>query len=121
MPNIAKPGKFKDLEAAEKFASDVWSGLDRAITITSNMDGAILSVQTDGTYPLYVAWPNRNLPSVAWVGFCRETSNVHTTVSNAVYVDWEMTADGRFKINTITGISPSASNRFNIKIIALAN
>lgn len=121
MANIVKPIKFKDIDDSFRFAEDLWKGFNKSVTVSENMDGAILSFQTDGTYPLYLSWPNRNRPTVAWIGFCREVSNVHTTVSSAPYVDWEMAADGRFKINTITGISPSPSNRFNIKIIALAN
>lgn len=115
MAKIAKP------TSGDKFNSDVWSSLDRGLTITDNMDGAILTVITDGTYPILATWPNKNRPTVAWIGQLREVSENHTTLTTAPYLDWEMSADGKFKVNGIAGISPSSSNRFYCRIVALSS
>lgn len=120
MAKLSKPSKMQD-SAVDGFVTDVYSTLQNGLSIADNFDGKILTVITTGVYPILVAWPNRNKPVVAWIGQCREVEGNHTNITTAPYLDWEMSSDGRFKINNVAGLSASSSNRFQLTIVALAN
>lgn len=120
----------------EKFPSDVeWipeliepindvigsyiDAVNHGITFKDNIAGDILVADVNGIYPLDIKWTNRNRPIAAWIGQCREKSNVHTTFSSPLFLDWEFTQSGFFRINNIAGLTVSSENRFNVTIIAI--
>lgn len=111
IPNLLSP--------INSFMQNVIRALNKNLTFNENFDGAVLTVTIDGTFPLDVLWDNRNRPTVAFIGSCREVSGNHTVINTAIYLDWEMSIDGKFRINNIAGLSASSSNPFTLKIVAL--
>lgn len=108
------------LAPINRFVDDVIRSLNKQLTVTDNMDGALLTVIVDGTYPLDVKWTGRSLPKAAWIGQCRETTGDHTNFTNPLFLDWGFTADGLFRINNITGLTASGTNKFTVTIVAIA-
>lgn len=107
------------LAPLNSFMQTVIRSLNKNLTLNENFDGQILTVTTDGTFPLDILWENRNRPTIAFIGSCREVSGEHTTITTAIFLDWEMTASGSFRINNIAGLNATSSNPFNLKIVAL--
>lgn len=102
------------------FFEDVISALNKNLTFKENMAGDILTATADGVYPIDLKWTNRAKPIAAWIGQCREISGTHTTITTALYLDWEMTPGGAFRINNIAGLSgETTTNKFEVTIIAI--
>lgn len=98
---------------------DVTDALNKNLTFNENMAAEVLTVSIDGTYPLDIRWPNRSYPTAAWIGQCREVSGSHTTITTALYLDWEMSSNRLFRINNIAGLSASVTTPFKVTILAI--
>lgn len=111
----------KLLEPLNKFMEEVTRALNNQITVNENLDAVVKTVQLDGVYPVKFRWERKNRPKAAWIGQCREISENHTTITTALYLDWEYTQDGMFQINNVAGLSTATpSNKFNLTVIAIA-
>lgn len=108
------------LSPLNRFIDDVVRIFNKQITIKDNFDGDLITAIIDGTFPLDVKWSRQNPPKAAWIGQCREISNNHTNFTDPLFLDWEYTASGAFRINNITGLTATSANKFNITIIAIA-
>jgi len=102
-----------------QFMDSVSSALNNRLTINDNMSGLTKSILVDGTYPLKIAWPMSQKPTIVLVGNCKKVNGVHTPVTSAVYVDWSVSSDGSLSIDNVTGITASASDVYQITIVAL--
>lgn len=109
----------KLLEPLNRFMEDVNRALNNNITMADNLDCMVKTVTLDGVYPVKFKWTRNSRPKAAWVGQCREADEDHTTITNAVTMDWEFTQDGSFQINNVAGISPSSSSKYNLTIVAV--
>lgn len=107
------------LSPINSFISQVILALNKNLTFTENMAGQILAVTIDGTFPLNLQWTLPQKPVAIWIGNCRETSGTHSTVTTALYVDWEMNPKGQLQINNIAGLSASSANRFHVTLLAI--
>lgn len=109
------------LEPLNRFMEEVTRALNNELTVNENLDAVVRTVELDGTYPVKFKWERKNRPRAAWIGQCRETSENHVTLSTPIYLDWVYTQEGMFQINDVVGLTgPSASNKFNLTIIAIA-
>jgi len=107
------------LEPLNKFMDDVTRSLNNELTVGANFDGVVQVVKLDGNYPVKFKWPRTSKPKAAWIGQCREVSENHTTITTALYLDWEYVQDGSFQINKVAGLSPTTTNPFNVTVIAI--
>jgi hypothetical protein len=108
------------LGPVNKFFEDITRALNKNITIAENMNGDVLTVTIDGVYPLDIAWKLTSPPVAAFIGQCREVNGAHTTFTNALFLDWEFTAAGTFRINNIAGLTASSTNRYRLIIVTFA-
>ena len=97
----------------------VTSAFNKNLTFNENVAGSTLTVLIDGTFPVKMLWTNKQRPTAAWIGQVREVSGVHTTLTVAPYLDWEINQAGQFQVNNITGLSASAANKFYVTVIAV--
>ncbi len=109
----------KLLEPINSFSEDMVLALNKGLTFQENMASETLTVTIDGVYPLDLKWTNKSRPIGAWIINCREVSGAHTTFTTALYLDWEMTASGSFRVNNIAGLTASSANKFTTTIIAI--
>jgi hypothetical protein len=107
------------LSPLNRFFEDVVRALNKGLTFKENIAGEILTVTIDGVFPLDVRWTNMSPPIAAWIGKCRETSGNHTNFTDPLFLDWELTASGQFRINNITGLTATMANKFSVTIIAI--
>lgn len=110
VPSILKP--------LNQFITDVTRAFNKRLTVTENMDGAIIPVIVDGIFPVFVTWERPNPPVAIWVGKCWEISQVHVVPTVAIGIDWEF-YDGKVKINAVPGCPASMTNKFNLTLVAI--
>lgn len=109
----------KFLAQLNGFMEDVTRALNKNLTLKENLAAEIMTVSIDGTFPLDVLWANKAYPTAAWIGQCREASGSHTTFTDPLYLDWEMSSRGLFRINNIAGLSASPSAVYSVTIMAV--
>lgn len=103
------------------FFEDVVGALNKGLTIKENFAGEVLTALIDGVYPLDIRLTSGHTPIAAWLGSCREISGTHTTFTTPLFLDWQMTSSGLFRINSIVGLSTATStNKFSATIITIA-
>lgn len=114
--------QFSELKWFPKFAGilnpfieQVSSALDKRLTITDNFDGEIITFQTDGTYPIELPWSRASIPATVIVGNCYKTTGTTPTFTSAPYCQWRFDS-GKIVIDNITGITPTAVNRYTLVI-----
>ncbi len=107
------------LTPLNSFMDDVTSALNKSLTFKENIAGEVLTVTIDGIYPIDVLWTNKSRPVAAWLGYCRELSGVHTNFTDPLFLDWEMAANDKFRINNITGLAASNTHKYQVVIIAI--
>lgn len=110
------------LSPLNQFMEQIAQGVNKGLTISANLDGVVQTIQVDMSladpFPVSFRWSRVNRPSVAWIGRAWEVSGTHTTFTDPLFLDWEMTADGSFRVNAIPGLP--TGTKYNITIIALA-
>ncbi len=109
----------KLLQPINRFFESMVQALNKGITFRENIDGDLILVSIDGIYPIDIPWTRPSAPAAAWIGKCREASEAHTNFTDPLFLDWEYTASGKFRINNVTGLTASSTNKFNITIIAI--
>lgn len=127
LPNQRKilPEDFPDQKAwipqllspINRFFEDVVRALNKGLTIKDNFDGELITAIIDGVYPLDINWTRPNPPKAAFIGQCREITGNHTTFTDPLFLDWEYTAAGKFRINSVVGLTASSAIKFNATII----
>lgn len=120
------PEQFPDLKWMQEFLGllnpfieEVNRALNRQLTVSENMAGAMRVVRIDHTYPVKFRWELASPPRAAWIVYARPVDGSHIAFTEAPYLDWEIGADGSFQINEVVGL-PSTAVPWNIRIIALA-
>jgi hypothetical protein len=120
------PEQFPDLKwlpefvaPINKFMSEVQDAMNNKLTFQENMNAEVRTVLLDGTYPIKLKWSKPNKPTAAWIGQAREVSGNHTTITTALYLDWEYTTEGNFQINNVAGLSASPTDKFNLTILII--
>lgn len=103
-----------------RFQEDTYRALNGNLTI-DNLRGRFYDAEINGTYPLKLAWDLRSPPTDAWITKAREKTGSHTNFSSALFLDWEYTADGKFQINAIPGLTASATAKYIVRIKVEAN
>lgn len=131
VPSIKRilPERFPELKwmpellaPLNSFLEQIVAGVNRGLRISENFDGEVKTITVDNTaggegFPVKFRWTRTSTPTVAWIGRAREVTGAHTAFADPLFLDWEMTADGYFKVLGVPGL-PAA--KFNIIIIALA-
>lgn len=107
------------LSPINKFFQDTILALNKGLTFQQNMAAEILTVRSEGVYPLDISWPNRSKAIGAWIVNCREVSGTHTNLTTAIYLDWEHKDSTTFRVNNIAGLSATNANQYNITILAI--
>jgi hypothetical protein len=105
------------LAPINRFFEDVIRSLNKGLTIQENFDGELLLATIDGTFPIDIAWKRANSPKAAFLGQCFETSGVHTALTDPLYLEWEYTAAGKFRINNIVGLTATSANKYTATIV----
>lgn len=113
---------FADQKWAEKltiplnsFMESVQRALSNGLTITDNMAGAIKVVEVNGTWPVKLAW-DMGRPVSVLVGNVVRSDGVSFTLTDAVQVQWQYNQNGQLQIDGVTGITPSASNKYKLTL-----
>jgi hypothetical protein len=102
-----------------KFFEDILRGLNKGITIFENMDGEVIEVETSGTYPIDIRWTRPAPPKICFLGRCTRVDGESETFTDPLYLDWEYTASGSFRIKGIPGLSASESDKYNLVLVCL--
>lgn len=102
-----------------KFAQDVLLLFDKRLTVQDNMDGAILTVIVDGTYPVSVPWTRQNPPALLMIGQCLETVGAHVPLDSSLTLDWSYDGIGHIKINNVLGLTATKNNTFTLTLLGL--
>lgn len=121
-----QPDDFPKVEWIDKllgplngFIDDTIGALNKSLTFKENLAGEALPVIIEGTYPIDVRWTNKEKPTSAWIGKIRETSGPHTTLTTALFLDWEFSDSGAFRINNIAGLTIPPGTKFAATILVL--
>ena len=101
------------------FIESVTAALNQGLTFNENLDALVRNVTLDGTWPVKVAWPKTNKPVACWVGQCRKLNADHTTITTALYLDWEFAADGTLQLNNVAGITPTETSKYVLTLVAI--
>lgn len=109
----------KLLSPINDFFADVVSALNKSLTFKENIAGDVITATIDGVYPLDIRWTNKSRPIAAWIGSCREVTGTHTTFTTPLFLDWEMSSMGAFRINKVVGLTATSSVKFTITIVAI--
>ena len=105
------------LAPINRFFEDVLRIFNKGITIQENMDAAILTVNIEGVYPVDMAWTLKSTPKAAFLGQCRERDGNHTALTDPLFLEWEYTSSGKFRITNIVGLTSSSTNKFIATIV----
>jgi len=109
----------KLLQPLNSFFESTHAALGKGLTVADNFDGMLKTVEVSG-FPTKFKWERRSPPKALWVVQCRESQGVHTNFTSAPYADWEFTQDGQVSILALTGLSPTASNKYQVTVIVMA-
>lgn len=119
---IAKgfPGLDKVLEPLNKFTRDVSLLLNKRLTVAENMDGDVLTVLVEGSFPISVPWTRKTPPSIVIIGQCRRSVTPHVPLTSPISLDWEF-LNGQIQINGVPGLVTSLSpdERYKLTLLAL--
>lgn len=105
------------LDPLNRFMDEVTRAFNRQLTLKENLAADIKTVVLDGNYPVTFKWDQKSRPTAVIIGQCREVSENHTVVSDALYVDWEYTQEGMLQINAVPNLNPTTSNKFNLTLV----
>ncbi len=119
----------KLLEPINQFFQDVISSLNKNLTFKENIAGDVLTVTIDcnqldtgvyyPSYPIDLKWINKSRAMAAWIGQCREINGNQVLEGQSLYLNWDMSETGNFRIIEIPGLSTSTAKKFTITIIAI--
>lgn len=102
-----------------QFMLETVKAFDKELTILDNLDADIKTLTIDGTFPLYISWTRSRKPTICFLGAIRRIDGTNFTLSNAVSVDWEYDFTGRIKLKGIPGLTSSATDKYEIKLVFL--
>lgn len=101
------------------FFQTVVNALNKQLTFGDNIDCEFYEQKVSGTYPVDLSWSRKAPPRAAWIAYARESDGEHTTFTSALFLDWEFTSDGLFRINSIVNLGDTDAAPFNVRIIAV--
>lgn len=101
------------------FFQTVVNALNKQLTFSDNIDCEFYTQKVSGAYPIDLVWGRKALPRAAWIGYAREAAGEHTTFTSPLFLDWEFTSDGLFRINSIVNLGDTDAIPFNVRIIAV--
>ena len=101
------------------FFQTVVNALNKQITFIDNIDCEFYEQRVTGAYPVDLAWNRKAAPRAAWIAYASEVGGEHTTFTSAIFLDWEFTSDGLFRINSIVNLGDTDEIPFNVRIIAV--
>jgi hypothetical protein len=107
------------LEPMNRFMEDINRALNNQLTFSENLSSEVRTVQVDGNYPLRMPWALKAKPIGAWIIACREISGNHTVFTTPLFLDWEYNEAGQFQINSVVGLTATATDKFNLTYIAI--
>jgi len=89
---------------------------DKSLTMEENMSAQIIDVSVSGVYPVKIAWSLKRRPRTVIVGNVRRTDGTSFVLTNAVQVQWQFNQQGELQIDTVVGVTPTASTKYTITI-----
>jgi len=101
------------------FFQTVVNALNKQLTFRENIDCEFYEQRVTGAYPVDLAWTRKAAPRAAWIAYAREADGEHVTFTSPLFLDWEFTSDGQFRINDIVNLGDTDAAPFNIRIIAI--
>lgn len=96
------------------FFERMTTALNRGLTIQDNFSGAIKTIEFNGTMPVRVAWDLPVRPMTVIVGNVYRTDGTSFTLTEAIQVQWSFNQAGQLQIDTIVGITPSATEKYKV-------
>jgi hypothetical protein len=109
----------KLIEPINLFFQTVVNALNKQITFGDNIDCEFYEQRLSGSYPVDLVWSRKAPPRAAWIAYARETAGEHTTFTSALYLDWEFTSEGLFRVNSVVNLGDTDAIPFNVRIIAI--
>lgn len=101
------------------FMENVVRAFNNRLTFSENFDGAVLTFQADGNYPLKLGWSRSSKPAAIWIGKVSRVDGRDSNLSSALTLDWSFNQSGQIEISDIVGLPDSPTNKFNITIIGV--
>lgn len=102
----------KLIQPLNEHMEKVVRALDKGLTISENTSGRIIDITLDGAFPLKLAWGLRSRPRTVIVGAVRKADGTAFTLTDAVQVQWQYNQSGELQIDAVTGVTPSATNKY---------
>lgn len=99
------------------FMEQVYSALNRSLTLKDNMAADIITAELDGQMPLKIAWTLKNKPTAVLVGDCYRTDGTALSLVDPVGVRWSFTQSGQLQIDQILGVTPSGSAKHKVTLV----
>lgn len=116
--------KYQDLQepvfsVLNSFMESVTRALNGQLTFKENLDAQVMTFQDDGQYPVKLAWTRDSKPTALWLGSISRVDGADVTLSVAVTPNWKFNQSGQIEIISMTGLSASSINKYNITLIAI--
>lgn len=102
------------LTTLNAFMEQVVAALNKGLTVTDNLSGAVFTVELDGNFPLKLAWSLPQKPVSVLVGNCYRSDGASFTLSSAVQVQWQYNQAGQLEIDGVVGVTPSSSTKYKL-------
>lgn len=108
------------LSPLNDFFNHIAFAFNNQLTFKDNLFSEIreidLNVLASGTYPYYFKCKFKSKPVGLWVCNAFEVAGTPSTLTTAVYIDWEY-VNGQIKVNNISGLT--ASKRYKISLVII--
>ncbi len=101
------------------FMQSVVAAFNKQLTIEDNFAGKVMSAVLDGTMPMKLAWPLGAHPMLVVVGQVARVDGVSFTAADTVGIQWSFNQASQLQIDSVTGITPSASIRYRLTLLCL--
>ena len=102
------------LQPLNAFFERITAVLNKGITVTDNMAGAMVTVELNGTWPVRVAWSLEQRPVSVLVGNVYRSDGASFTLTDAVQVQWQFNQAGQLQIDGVTGITPTSGTKYKV-------
>lgn len=105
------------LQPLNQFFESVYSALNKNLTIADNISGDVQTIELDGTFPIKLAWKLKMRPVALLVGNVYRSDGSSTTLTEAVFLQWNFNQSSQLQIDGVVGITPTDAAKYKVLIV----